>query len=95
MHLGIALSRSASRLQSQITPTSRLFGETMRIFQRQQEGQRDQRARALDLLQQLHLRITRFGQGFDPLVVLADPLFTGGESRCDLRKRFLKYYYKR
>ena len=40
----------------------------------QQERQRDQRAHALDLLQQRHLRVTLLDQRFDPFVILADPL---------------------
>lgn len=44
----------------------------MRVFQRQQEGQRDQRAHSLDLLQQRYLRIALLGQRFDPFVELAD-----------------------
>ena len=52
MHLGLALAGvSASRLQSQIAAHFAALAEAMRIFQRQQEGQRDQCAHALDLLQ--------------------------------------------
>src|SRR5215813_11087913 len=58
----------------------------MRIFQRQQKRQRDQRAYSLDLLQQLHLRITRFRQCFDPVVVLDDLL----AQLCDGRQQRLQ-----
>src|SRR5690242_13173801 len=47
----------ASRLQSQIAAYVATLAETMRVFQRQQERQRDQRAHSRDLLQQCHLRI--------------------------------------
>ena len=44
------------------------LAKAMRIFQRQQKRQRNQRAHALDLLQQRHLRITRLRQSFNPVV---------------------------
>jgi hypothetical protein len=44
------------RLQPQISAHVAALAETMRIFQGQQERQRDQRAHSLDLLQQRHLR---------------------------------------
>ena len=48
----------SSRLQSQIAAHVAALAEAIGIFQRQQKGQRDQRAYALDLLQQRDLRIT-------------------------------------
>ena len=75
VHLRLALTGvSSSRLQSQIAAHVAALAETMRIFQRQQERQRDQRAHALDLLQQRHLRIALLRQFLDPLVVLGDAL---------------------
>ena len=50
------------------------LAETMRIFQRQHVGQRDQRAHSLDLLQQRRLRIALLRDGFDLLVVLGNAL---------------------
>ena len=62
VQLRLTLTRvSSSRLQPQITAHVAALAETVRIFQREQEGQRDQRADALDLLQQRHLRITLLG----------------------------------
>src|ERR1700730_18593387 len=53
MQLRLAPPRVApSRLQAQITTHVPTFTKAMRIFQRQQERQRDKRAYALDLLQQ-------------------------------------------
>src|SRR4051812_39757871 len=49
----------APGLQSQIAAHIAALAKAMRIFQRQHERQRDERAYSLDLLQQLHLRITR------------------------------------
>src|SRR5271169_7112152 len=75
VHLRLALSRvPASRLQSQIATHIATLAKTMRIFQRQHVRQRDQRAYALDLLQQRHLRITLLGQILDALVVFHDAL---------------------
>ena len=92
MHLRIALTRlPASRLQSQIAAHVAALAETMRVFHRQQERQRDQRAHALDLLQQLHLRITRLRQRFDPVVVLTDAfaqLFDGRQQRLQRPLQF-------
>jgi hypothetical protein len=45
----------------------------MRVFQRQQEGQRDQRAHSLHLFQPRYLWITLLRQLLDSFVVLADP----------------------
>ena len=53
VHLGLALAGvSPSWLQSQITTHVAALAKTMWGFQREQEGQRDQRAYALHLLQQ-------------------------------------------
>src|SRR5215472_11971594 len=83
VQLRLALSRvSSSRLQSQIAAHVATLAEAMRVSQRQQEGQRDQCAYPLDLLQHLHLRITHFRQRFDPVVVLCDAL----TQRLDLRQ---------
>ena len=72
VHLRFALSGvSSSWLQPQITAHVAALAEAMRIFQRQQEGQRDQRAHPLDLPQQRHLRVTLLRQFFDPLVIFA------------------------
>src|ERR1700690_1869979 len=60
-----------SRLQSQITAHVAALAEAVRIFQGQQEGQRDQRAYTLDLFQQRHLRVTLLCKLFDPLVIFA------------------------
>ena len=46
----------------------------MRIFQRQEEGQRDQGADALDRRQQRNLRIAFSRQLLDPLVLLDNAL---------------------
>jgi len=71
MQLRLALSRfPASWLQPQIATHVAALAKAMRIFQREQERQRDQRAYSLDLLQQLDLRITRLRQRFDSVVVL-------------------------
>jgi hypothetical protein len=73
VQLRLALARvSSARLQSQIAAHVAALAEAVRVFQRQQKCQRDQRAYALDLLQQLHLRISRLCQRFDPVVVLHD-----------------------
>ena len=75
MQLRLAPPRVApSRLQAQITTHVPTFTKAMRIFQRQQERQRDQRAYALDLLQQRHLRITLLCQILDALVVFHNAL---------------------
>jgi len=69
MHLRLALSRlPVSRMQSKIAAHIAALAETMRIFQCEPERQCDQRAYALDLLQQQHhLRITLLHQRFDAL----------------------------
>src|SRR5206468_12348468 len=72
------------RLQSQVTAHVPAFTETMWVFERQQERQRDQRPYALDLLQQLHLRIILLGEFFDVLVVL-DDLFADRFDSCQSR----------
>src|SRR6266481_3724417 len=64
----------------------------MRIFQRQQKCQRDQRAYTLDLFQQRHLGIALLRQGFDALVALGDTFahrFDGRQQRlqCPLQLR--------
>jgi hypothetical protein len=46
----------------------------MRIFQRQQVGERDQRPHSLHLLQSRYLRITFAGDLRDLLVVFVNPL---------------------
>ena len=46
----------------------------MRIFQRQHVSQRDQRAHALDLLEQRHLRIALLRQSLDAPVVFHNAL---------------------
>src|SRR5207249_4437967 len=70
VQLRLALSRvPASRLQSQIAAHIATLAKTMRIFQRQQKRQRDERAYALDLLQQCHLRIRVLRQFLDAIVV--------------------------
>src|SRR6266404_3951591 len=52
VHLRLALSGvSSSGLQSQVAAHVAVFAKTMRILQRQQERQRDQRAHSLHLLQ--------------------------------------------
>src|SRR5215469_11351711 len=52
MHLRLALSRvSSPRLQPQIAAHVAALAEAMRIFQRQQKGQRDERAHSFDLFQ--------------------------------------------
>ena len=82
MHLRLALSRvPSSGLQSQVTADVAAFAEAMRIFQRQQKRQRDQRAHSLHLLQQSHLRITSLRQLFDAFVVLTDTLTQRLDSR--------------
>ncbi len=48
-------NQKISRQKPQIAAHVAALAETMRIFQGQQEGQRDQRAHSLGLLQQRHL----------------------------------------
>jgi len=72
----------------------------MRVFQREQEGQRDQRAHSLDLLQQGHLRITLLHQRSNSVVVLADPfvqLFDRRQQRlqCPLQFRTQPFSFLR
>src|SRR5580704_351355 len=87
MQLRLALPGvSPSRLQPQIAAHVAALAETMRIFQGQQERQRDQRAYSRDLLQQRHLRITLLRQLLDPFVVLGDAL----ADRFDRRQQGLK-----
>src|SRR6478736_1642777 len=75
VHLRFALTRvSSSRLQPRIAAHVAALAEAMRIFQRQQKRQPDQRAYALDLLPQCHLRITLLCQTLDALVVFHDVL---------------------
>ena len=75
VHLRLALSGvPPSWLQSQIAAYVAALAEAMRIFQRQQEGQRDERAYSLDLLQQRHLGITLQCQFLDALVVFHNAL---------------------
>ena len=64
VHLRLALSRVSAvpAAAPDSSPTSRLLRKRCAIFQRQQERQRDQRAYALDLLQQRHLRVALFAQ---------------------------------
>ena len=64
----------ASRLQSQIAAHVATLAEAVRIFQGQHKRQRDQRAHALHLLQQRHLRITLLRQVLDAIVVFHDAL---------------------
>ena len=62
VHLRLALAGVSSPwLQSQVATHVAAFAKAVRIFERQQKRQRDQRAHALDLLQQRHLRITVLG----------------------------------
>ena len=63
----------------------------MFVFQRQQVGERDQRAHALDLLQQCHLRITLLRRQFDPLVPLADLLAQRFDARQQRFQRGLQF----
>src|SRR5271157_3749749 len=73
VHLRFALPRvSAPWLQSEVATRVPAFAETMRIFQGQHVGQRDQRAYSLDLLQQCSLRIALLREGFDALVVFGN-----------------------
>src|SRR6185437_3916376 len=73
MHLRLALSRvPPSWLQSEIATHVAALREPMRVFQRQQERQRDQCAYSLHLFQQGDLRITFLCQFVDSLVVLGD-----------------------
>src|SRR6476661_4143945 len=75
VHLRFALAGvSSPGLQPQIATHVAALSETMRIFQPQQERQRDQRAYALDLLQQSYSRITLLCQILDALVVFHDVL---------------------
>ena len=87
VHLRLVLPRvSSSWLQSQIAAYVVTFAEAMRIFQRQHVGESDQRAHALDLLQQRHLRKTLLRQLLDALVVWSPfTLCTEGEIRIDGR----------
>src|SRR5271157_5939019 len=72
----------------------RLIGESRRKddrFDAMTLGQRDQRAHALDLLQQCRLRITLLRDSFDLLVVLGDALtqrFQGLQQRTQRRLQF-------
>src|SRR5512147_700994 len=65
---------SFARLQAGVATSIAAFPEPMWIFQGQQEGQRNQRPYAMDLLEQFYFRIAALGDGPDPLVVFADPL---------------------
>ncbi len=74
VHLRLALPRvSPPRLQSDIAAHVAALAKPMRIFQREQERQRDQRPHALHLFQPRHLRITFLGDLRDLLVVLVNP----------------------
>src|SRR4029077_10641376 len=73
VHLRLALARvPPAWLQPEVAAYVPTFAKAMRIFQRQQESQRDQRAHTFHLLQQCHLRITFLRQLLDPFVALAD-----------------------
>jgi transposase len=63
-------TRAFSELQTRIPA----LAETMRIFQGQHVGQRDQRAHSLDLLQPCSLWIALLGDALDLLVVLGNAL---------------------
>jgi hypothetical protein len=58
----------------------------MRIFQRQDIGQRDQRAHSLHLFQPRHLGITLLAHALDLLVVFADPF----AQRFDLSQQWFQ-----
>jgi len=74
VHLRLTLPRvPPSWLQSEIAAHVATFAKTMRVFQRQQERQRDQRAHSLHLFQPRYLWITLLRQLLDSFVVLADP----------------------
>jgi hypothetical protein len=74
VHLRLALPRvPPSRLQSHIAAHVAALTKAMRIFQREQERQRDQRPHALHLFQARHLRITFLGDLRDLLVVFVNP----------------------
>jgi len=82
VQLRLVLSRvPSSGLQSQVASDVAALAEAMRIFQRQQKRQRDQRTHSLHLLQQRHLRITFLRQLLDPLVVLGDAFTQRPERR--------------
>ena len=75
VHLWLALPGvSSSGLQPQIAAHVAALAKTIRIFQRQQKGQRDQCAHSLHLLQQRHLGIALLRQLLDALVVLTNLL---------------------
>jgi hypothetical protein len=64
-----------SRTQSQVAANRTTVGKALGIFQREHVGKRNQRPDTLHLLQQSRLRVFRFCQLLDPLVVALD-LFT-------------------
>ena len=66
VHLRLALPGvSPPWLQSEVATHVATLAKAMRVFQRQHEGQRDQCAHTLDLLQQFDLRITLLRQLLD------------------------------
>src|SRR5271169_1318524 len=87
VHLRLTLAGvPPSWLQPQIAAHVATFAKAMRVFQCQQERQRDQRPHSFYLLQPRHLRIAALCQLLDPLVALAD-LFT---QRLDSRQQRLQ-----
>jgi hypothetical protein len=59
-------------LQSYVTASIAALSEPSRVFQCQDECQRDQRPNTLDLLEQRHFRIALFGELFDLRVILSE-----------------------
>jgi len=87
VHLRLTLPRvPPSRLQSEIAAHVPAFAKPLRVFQRQQERERDQRAHPLHLLQPRHLGIALLRQLLDPFVVLTDPF----AQRLDPRQQRLQ-----
>ena len=89
MQLRLALPRvPPSRLQPNVAAHVAALAKTLRILQRQQVSQRDQRSHSLHLFQPRHLRITFPSNLPDLLVVFVNPLaqrFDGCEQRFQRR----------
>src|SRR5678815_4705234 len=87
VHLRLALARvSSSRLQTQVAAHIPALTKSMRVFQRQQEGQRDQCAHPLHLLQLCHFGIAFPRQSLDPFIAFPNA-FT---QRLDSRQQRLQ-----
>jgi hypothetical protein len=105
MELRLAAARiPAPGTQTQITAHVAAAAKSVRVFQRQYIGQRDQRSHTFHLLEQADLGILFLSDLFDRPVVCGDPLvqrfdlpqqrFQGGsqfhaQARCEIRAHLL------